>query len=552
VARKKAKKALKKSRKGTKKRTARSLKKAEKPKKTPVRPKKIVKPTPKKREISLVERLQHLLTETSVVVYASKPAGDYGATFISDNVEKLCGYSYKSFLTKPSFWIDHVHPDDRERVLKEVPQVFEHGYYAYEYRFKHKSGKYIWMRDEMKLVCDDKGKPVEIVGYWIDISKRKKTEDALRVSTERLQRFMDSATEGFVLFDSKLNIIDVNRHLLEEFNLTKQEVVGMNFLDLSEGAYESGRYEQYLEVLETGKPIFFDDLVTPPHYGSRDVTARVFKVGDCLGMIVREVTEEKKSERKLRESEERFRSLFEAINAGVIFQDSDGNVVNANKQACEILDLDEDELTGKNLLELCSQAVDAQGNYVEDDKHPLTMTLQTGVPVRNRIVGIPSDDPGGRRWLLVNTEPIMDPYTSAVDEVLCTFVDITEQKNIEDALEESEERYRHIFEHCPIGIGISGVDGKVITANKAMLGIMGYSLDEVRRINIADTYVSVDDRRRLLQALNQYGRVTNYRVRLKRKDGTPYDAILNISRINIGGKDYYHTMCQKVTSKKTK
>ena len=254
----------------------------------------------------------------------------------------------------------------------------------------------------------------------------------------------------------------------------------------------------------------------------------------------------------MRESEERFRSLFETINAGIIFQDSDGDVVNANRQACEILDLEEDEMTGKNLLELCSQAVDANGDYIEDEEHPLIMTLQTGVPVRNRIVGVPSDDPGGRRWLLVNTEPVKDPYTDAVDEVLCTFVDITEQKNIEDALEESEERYRHIFEHCPLGIGISGMDGRVITANKAMLEIMGYSLDEVRNINLADTYVNVDDRRRLLQALNQYGRVKDYHVRLKRKDGTPYDAILNISRINIGGREYYHTMCRRATSKKSK
>jgi PAS domain S-box-containing protein len=80
-----------------------------------------------------------------------------------------------------------------------------------------------------------------------------------------------------------------------------------------------------------------------------------------------------------------------------------------------------------------------------------------------------------------------------------------------------------------------------------MQDITGYSLDEIRKINIGDTYVNVDDRRRLLQDLNQYGRVTDYRIQLKRKDGTPYTAILNISRINIGGTDYYHTMCQKAS-----
>ena len=132
MAGKKTKRALNKSRKGTKKRTAKSVKKAKKTKKTQAKAKKVAKIAPKKREISLVEKLQHLLTETSVVVYAAKPSGDYAATFVSDNVKKLSGYSYKYFLKKPDFWIDHVHPDDRERVLKEVPRIFEHGYYAYE------------------------------------------------------------------------------------------------------------------------------------------------------------------------------------------------------------------------------------------------------------------------------------------------------------------------------------------------------------------------------------------------------------------------------------
>jgi PAS domain S-box-containing protein len=139
-----------------------------------------------------------------------------------------------------------------------------------------------------------------------------------------------------------------------------------------------------------------------------------------------------------------------------------------------------------------------------------------------------------------------------MEEVICTFVDITEQKNMGDALEESEERYRHLFENSPIGIGISAMDGKIITANKAMLDIMGCTLDEARKINLADTYESVDDRRRLLQALNQYGRVTDYVVRLKRKDGTIYDAVLSITRINLGGRDYYHTICQRADLKKSR
>ena len=505
----------------------------------------------KERKFSLGERLFHLLTETSVVVYAAKPGGDYAATFISDNVKRLTGYSYKTFLREPGFWLGHVHPDDRERVLKEIPRIFEHGYYEYEYRFKHKNGNYIWMRDEMKLVRDDKGSPLEIVGYWTDVTRRKQMEEDIRQRMERIRNFMESATEGFVLMDKDFNVIEVNQYLLDTFDLKMEEVEGINVLDLSTDLWESGRYEKYMEVLATGKPCVFEDVITPPKFGEKHLNMVVFRVGSDIGMIVQDITEYKKYEKTLLENEERLRSLYDSINAGIVIHDLNGVVVSANNRAAEILDLDEEAIIGADLREVCSNMVDDRGQKIEPQNHPLTKTLNTTIPVRNQIVGT-NDDPANRTWLMINTEPVFDPETKEMDEVVCTFTDITEQKNIGDALEESEERYRHLFENSPIGIGISGMEGKVITANKAMLEIMGYTLDEVRAINIADIYENVEDRRRLLQALNQYGRVTDYRVRLKRKDGTSYDAILNITRINLGGKDYLHTMCQRLASRENR
>ena len=553
----KQKKKTAKSRKPVKRRLITARKKLSKPKRRPVRKSdtkvtrakrgKTPKSIKKEQKLSLGERLFHLLTETSVVVYAAKPSGDYSATFISDNVERLTGYSYKTFLRDPSFWIDHVHPDDRECVLKEVPQVFKDQYYEYEYRFHHKKGHYIWVRDEMKLITDDKGKPVEIVGYWTDITRRKQMEEDIRQRMERIRDFMESATEGFVLMDSKFNVIDVNQYLLDQFDWKIEDARGMNVLDISTDLWESGRYEKYMEVLHTGKPCVFEDVIAPPQFGNKHLNMVAFRVGRDIGMIVQDVTEQKRHEQRLHETEERLRSLYDSIDAGIVIHDLDGIVVSANNRACEILDLTEEEMIGADLKELCKNIVDEKGNRIDPQNHPLTKTLNTTIPVRNQVVGT-NDDPLNRTWLLVNTEPVFDPETKKIDEVVCIFTDITEQKNIGDALEESEERYRHIFENSPIGIGISGMDGRVITANKAMLDLMGYTLDEVRGINLADTYVDVEDRRRLLQALNQYGRITDFRVRLKRKDGTSYDAILHISRINIGGKDYYHTMCQLATA----
>ena len=559
--------------KRAKKKTTKSLKKAKKPvvktrkkvrkpkhkhvkkttsKSTPSKRPKIPRILKKEEKLSLGEHLYHLLTQTSVVVYAAQPGGDYSATFISDNVEKLTGYSYRSFVRDPSFWVEHIHPDDVERVLKEIPRVFEDRYYEYEYRFRHKKGHYLWMHDEMKLISDDKGKPVEIVGYWTDVTKRRQMEEDNRQRTERIREFMESATEGFVLIDAKFNVVDVNQYLLNHFGWNIEDARKINVLDISDDLWESGRYEKYMEVLETGRPCVFDDVLTPSKFGSKRLKMIVFRVGRDIGMIIQDITAKKKQEEKLLATEERLRSIYDSINAGIVIHDPDGIVVSVNERACEILGLEEEEFIGTDMKELCSNIVNDRCQRLAAEDHPLTTTLQTASPVRNQTVGIPSDETAEITWLLVNTEPIFDPETDKLEEVLCTFVDITEQKNIGDALEESESRYRHLFENSPVGIGISAMDGKIITANKAMLEIMGYTLDEARKINLADTYESVDDRRRLLQALNQYGRVTDYLVRLRRKDGTSYDAILNITRINLGGTDYYHTICQRASLRKKK
>lgn len=497
--------------------------------------------------LPVCERLTYLLTRTSIVIYASKTGDDYGATFVSDNVQRVTGYSYRSFVNRPNFWFDHIHPDDQERVHREVERVFEDDYHEYEYRFKHKDGHYIWVHDEMRLIRDSKGNPVEIVGYWTDITRRKELEMEAEKRANLVSGFMESASEGFALLDSKFNVIAVNRFLLDKFGVKKEDALRMNYFDISGVAYESGRYEEYVEILETGRPRFYGDLVLPPEYDNRHVSAQVFKVGDCLGLIIREVTDEVKRQKELKESEEHFRTLLEASNAGIIFQDVDGIVIRANSQACEMLEMSESELCGAKLTDICSHVIDEYGKELGIDDYPVTKTLRTGKPVQNVMVGIPVDEPGETRWFLVNSDPVVDPETGRLDEVLCYFVDITGQKYMEDQLVESEERYRQIFENCPVGIGIADSEGKVVTANNAMQRITGYSLDEFKKVNLADTFENSEDRDMMIKILNEKGQVSDYRVRLLRKDGTPYDAVLNISRIEIGGRVYNHTMCHVVT-----
>jgi len=127
---------------------------------------------------------------------------------------------------------------------------------------------------------------------------------------------------------------------------------------------------------------------------------------------------------------------------------------------------------------------------------------------------------------------------------------LADRKQMEDALRESGESFQYIFEQSPLGICIESLDGKIVACNKIMEATTGYSFNELKKMNLADLYENKEDKEALLKVIKRNGRVADYQVRLKRKDGTPYDALFNISRINLGGVDFLHTICQDITERK--
>ena len=133
----------------------------------------------------LKERLEFLLSSSPAMIYSCKPFGDYAATFMSKNIEVILGYKPEQFLSETGFWANHIHPDDTSRVFSELSLLFEHDTHQHEYRFLHRNGHYVWLRDELRLVRDQQGNPVEIVGYFADISERKITEQIIKKQAER-------------------------------------------------------------------------------------------------------------------------------------------------------------------------------------------------------------------------------------------------------------------------------------------------------------------------------------------------------------------------------
>ena len=179
------------------------------------------------------ERLQHLLTSNPAALYSANISGDYGATFISENVAAITGYEAREFLEDSSFWSDRIYPEDADRIFAvELPRLFQQGYCAHEYRFLHKDGTYRWMRDELKLLYDDAGNPLEAVGYWVDITERKQTEAALEKERQQLRQIVDRAPAAMAIFDSEMRYLAYSNCWMRDYNLAGESLVDRTYYEV--------------------------------------------------------------------------------------------------------------------------------------------------------------------------------------------------------------------------------------------------------------------------------------------------------------------------------
>ncbi|NJR21937.1 MAG: GAF domain-containing protein [Richelia sp. CSU_2_1] len=161
---------------------------------------------------SVTERLQYLLATTPAVIFSCKVGENYDVTFVSENVFSMIGYEAREFVNGSLDWHSIIHPEDREIVANEYDRILEKELISYEYRELHKDGNYRWIYDEVKLVKDAGGIPVECVGYAVDITARKQAEIALQQQVKR-ERLVNSIQERI---RSSLNLEEVMTMAVEE------------------------------------------------------------------------------------------------------------------------------------------------------------------------------------------------------------------------------------------------------------------------------------------------------------------------------------------------
>ncbi len=198
----------------------------------------------------------------------------------------------------------------------------------------------------------------------------------------------------------------------------------------------------------------------------------------ALQVALIDITERKEAEKSLIESEEKYRTLFETMAQGVVYQNRQGEITSANPAAERILGLSLDQMQGRTSVDSRWRSIHEDGSDFPGETHPAMVALKTGEEVHDVIMGVYNPTEDITRWININAVPQFRNGEAQPYQVYTTFDDITEQKRAQEALQESERKYRSFIENFP-GIAYRAhLEGTPLFFQGAVEPITGYTEDD--------------------------------------------------------------------------
>lgn len=369
--------------------------------------------------------------------------------------EEMVGKSLFSFMSHDSVATATRNMDRRRQGVKE----------RHEFEFERVDGSPLHVVMEASPLFDAKGRYEGAIAGVIDITDLKTYQEALQFERDKLDGIMKAMDDGVYMVNRDFDIEYANASLIRQF-----------------GPFEGQKCYRYLHDLVEPCPWCKIDEVL----GGRSVhwewfspkNERVYDLMDtplrkpdgsvCKLEIFRDITERKRMEDALRQSEDKYRSIVETAGEGILLTDPKGTITFVNPQGAMMLGYDVGELPGKPIFNLVTGDVLAQ-------LHAL-WPMATDLSGRHETMVYGKD--GSPVWLLVNVTPVFDSE-QRFSGMLAMATDITTLKQTEEMLRESQKWLRTLFESSLIGIFVSDMEGGIHEANDAFLDILGYSREDL-------------------------------------------------------------------------
>jgi two-component system, sensor histidine kinase len=239
-----------------------------------------------------------------------------------------------------------------------------------------------------------------------------------------------------------------------------------------------------------------------------------------------EITERKQVEEELHRSEQHFRLLHETMLQGVVYQDAEGKIISMNPAAVQILGKSPEECLDHTSESLEHNTFRDDGSLFPGLEHPSMVALRTGQELRDVVMGVYNPYEKDYCWINVRAMPLFRPGEDKPYQVYIIFDDITERRRIEKTLQDSEVRYRRLFEAAQDGILILDAEtGQIVDVNPFLMDMLNYSKEELvgKKLWEIGAFKDIEKSKIAFAELqnNQYIRYEN--LQLETKDGRLID-----------------------------
>lgn len=426
-----------------------------------------------------VQRERQLLHGLSDIIVWEGDPDDFRFVFVSPAAETLLGYPVEQWLSEPNFWIDHIHPDDRERAIAYCSQETHAGRnHEFEYRMLAADGRVVWLRDRVYVAQVENGKR-RLCGVMLDVTQEKEAEQRLGESEERFRLMSEAAPAMIWVSDQQGRCLHVNRMLREFWNIDEEKISEFDWTSMlhPEDVEEVRRKVQIAREMESpltiqarfrnaGGEYRIIKTQTQPRFSSR---------GEFLGFvgINIDLTNEIQAFEALRESEERFTRFMRQLPGFAWIKDAAGRYLFANDAAAKVFGNSPQKLNELRDYELFPANLTAQ--FRRND----LSALEQGAGMQ--FVETMEHEDGTSHHFIVSKFPIPGPpgQPSLIGGVA---FDITDRKAAEDRIAKLNDDLRHRLEELeallralPVGVFIAQdaqcSDIKVNPAGAAMLRV---------------------------------------------------------------------------------
>jgi len=313
--------------------------------------------------------------------------------------------------------------DKREDVLKTF---FEKGHWSGEGIQQHKDGTPINILSASVIIKDKEGKNSGMVTINRDITERKKVEKELT----NLAKF-PSENPNPVLRVTKEKVLYVNSAAQKLFDTQEENCIPKIFQSHVNDSFLKNINQKFELVIKNKIYSFTITLIKDAGY------ANLYGI---------DISQLKETEKELRQSEGRFKRLFETINEGVVVINLDGQIIQANPAAEHILGLRRSKIEERNYISPTWEILRSDGTLLPIDEMAGPRAMKEKHLVENVLMGVKRPD-GLISWINVSAAPLMDDANN-FSGIVGTFTDITELKKADEKLKESEARYRESYEQA--------------------------------------------------------------------------------------------------------